>query len=162
MSVHPTATGDHSLLERAVRLASEAAGNGGGPFGAVVAKAGEIVAEGVNCVTGAQDPTAHAEIQAIRAACIRLGAHSLEGCRLYASCEPCPMCLSACFWARLDRVVFAATRDQAAAAGFDDLVIYEEVCTPNGRLGTVLRQVTVAESSAPFDVWHRNPDHLPY
>src|SRR5690606_1587565 len=98
----------------------------GGPFGALVVRAGEVLATGENRVLSSHDPTAHAEIVALRAAALRAGTHELRGATLYASCEPCPMCLAAAWWARVDRVIFAATREDAAAAGFDDAAIYTE------------------------------------
>ena len=115
------------LIERAIRLSVENVAQGGGPFGAVVARGGEIVAEGVNRVTALNDPTAHAEVQAIRLAAQRLRRFDLSDCELYASCEPCPMCLGAIYWARLSRLYYAATQHDAAAAGFDDALIYREM-----------------------------------
>lgn len=116
-------------LRRAIEVAARGVDDGhGGPFGAVVVRAGQVVGEGCNQVTGSLDPTAHAEIVAIRAACQTLGSFSLAGSELYSSCEPCPMCLSAIYWARLDRLHFAATRADAAEIGFDDELLYAEVC----------------------------------
>ncbi len=113
---------------RAIRLAQKAIdSNVGGPFGAVIVKNGEIVGEGCNRVTSTNDPTAHAEVVAIRNACENLASHQLENCILYASCEPCPMCLGAIYWARPARVFYAATREDAANVGFDDQFIYEEI-----------------------------------
>ena len=115
-------------MAEAIRLSLEKMRQGlGGPFGAIIVKDGEIIARGSNQVTSANDPTAHAEVVAIREACRRLGTFLLSGCELYTSCEPCPMCLSACYWARLDRVFFAATRQDAAEAGFDDDFLYREL-----------------------------------
>lgn len=114
-------------MDEAVRIAVQNVGEGGGPFGAVIVKDGQIVARGVNRVTVNLDPTAHAEVQAIRAACRALGSFSLEGCVLYTSCEPCPMCLSAVYWARIDRIFYACTRDDAERAGFSDRLIYDEL-----------------------------------
>lgn len=116
---------DH--LQRAIDLAVANVTDGGGPFGAVLVAPSEQVFEGVNRVTAVPDPTAHAEVQAIRAAAVGLGTHDLTGCVLYASCEPCPMCLGAALWARVSRVVFAADRHDAAAAGFDDAAFYDEI-----------------------------------
>src|SRR5215471_21434342 len=119
------------LMRRAVALSAEKMRAGlGGPFGCVIARNGEIIAEGSNHVTSANDPTAHAEVVAIREACRKLGTFSLEGCELYTSCEPCPMCLGAIYWARLDRVYYANTRVDAAAIGFDDAAIYREFGKP--------------------------------
>ena len=119
---------DRRYLERAIELAGEGMIKGlGGPFGAVVVKGNQIVAEGQNQVTSAFDPTAHAEVVAIRRACQALGGFSLAGCQIYSSCEPCPMCLAAIYWARLDRLYFAASRNDAAAIGFDDEFLYLEL-----------------------------------
>lgn len=119
---------DADLMRRAIELARRSMqSEAGGPFGAVVARDGEIIGEGWNRVTSSNDPTAHAEITAIREACSKTGSFQLEGCVIYASCEPCPMCLGAIYWARPERLVFAATREDAAAAGFDDDFIYGEL-----------------------------------
>jgi len=119
-----------ALLARAIALSVENVARGGGPFGAVVARNGEIIAEGQNAVTLTHDPTAHAEVVVIRAACARLQTFTLAGCVLYTSCEPCPMCLAAAYWARLDAIHFAATQDDAARAGFDDAFLYNELRLP--------------------------------
>ncbi|NLH50571.1 MAG: nucleoside deaminase [Myxococcales bacterium] len=151
------------LLQRSVDLAREKMLAGeGGPFGAVIARQGEIIAEGWNRVTSANDPTAHAEIMAIRLACEKLGSFSLAGCEIYASCEPCPMCLAAIYWARLERVTFAATREQAARVGFDDARLYREL-----RLPLELREVAMAHLSLPaadavFELWENKTDKIPY
>jgi tRNA(Arg) A34 adenosine deaminase TadA len=119
---------DRRYLERAIELAESGMASGrGGPFGALVVRGDEVLAEGCNQVTTAHDPTAHAEVVAIRAACQLLGSFSLAGCQIYASCEPCPMCLAAIYWARLDRLYFAASRSDAAAIGFDDERFYLEL-----------------------------------
>lgn len=118
----------HKYLERAIELAQQGMERGlGGPFGAVVVRDDQILAEGCNQVTTALDPSAHAEVVAIRAACQRLGSFSLAGCQIYSSCEPCPMCLAAIYWARLDGLYFAASRQDAAAIGFDDEFLYLEL-----------------------------------
>ncbi len=115
-------------LQRAIELAGIGMAQGhGGPFGALVVRGDEVLAEGFNQVTGSHDPTAHAEVGAIRAACKALGTFSLSGCEIYSSCEPCPMCLSAIYWARLDKLYFAATRSDAAEIGFDDAFLYTEI-----------------------------------
>ena len=118
---------DKKLTKKAIRLAEENVANGGGPFGAVVVTANGNEYDGANRVTALNDPTAHAEIQAIRAAAAKEG-FDLSGSTLYASCQPCPMCLTAALWARIDRIVYAATQDDAAAAGFDDSVFYTQLC----------------------------------
>ena len=115
-------------IERALELAFiSVRDHGGGPFGAVIVKDGEIVGEGMNCVTSCQDPTAHAEIVAIREACRTLNSHQLKGCIIYSSCEPCPMCLGAIYWARPEALYFAASKDDASDVGFDDAFIYDEI-----------------------------------
>jgi tRNA(Arg) A34 adenosine deaminase TadA len=154
---------DETFLREAIRLAHDRAAAGfGGPFGAVVVRGGRIVARGWNRVTAANDPTAHAEVVAIRRACSRLRSFSLTGCTLYASCEPCPMCLGAAYWARIDRLVFAAGRLDAAAAGFDDAFIYDEL--PLGPLERSLpsTQLLRDEAIGVFDAWLANPDRIPY
>lgn len=122
---------DEYFMLRAISLAQNGIdSNAGGPFGAVVVKNGEIIGEGFNCVTSTNDPTAHAEVVAIRQACKNLGSFQLNGCILYTSCEPCPMCLGAIYWARPDKIFFACTRQDAAHIGFDDHFIYEEIERP--------------------------------
>jgi guanine deaminase len=150
-------------LRRALKLASENAGSGlGGPFGAVIAAGDEIVAEGVNRVTSELDPTAHAEVCSIREACRKLGRFSLQGCTLYSSCEPCPMCLGAIYWARLDALYFAASREDAARAGFDDSFLYEQI--PLGvherKLPTL--RLLQDEGTQAFALWLRQPGRMPY
>ena len=135
---------------------------GGGPFGALVVKGDTIIASGVNRVTAANDPTAHAEIVAIRAACRTLATFQLTGCEIYASCEPCPMCLGAIYWARAARVYFAATRADAAAAGFDDSLIYEELQLPFSRRRIPTVQLMSAEAQQAFAEWKARPDRTPY
>ncbi len=150
MSSHPT---DEPWLARAIDLAVANVAEGGGPFGAVVVRDGELVAEGQNRVTRDLDPTAHAEVQAIRAAGRALGDFSLAGCVLYASCEPCPLCVSASLWARLDRVVFAADRDDAARGGFDDRAFYELFAQDRATWPTLVERGPVERAVAPFDAW---------
>lgn len=153
---------DKQLLRRAIALSVENVAAGGGPFGAVVARGGEIVAEGVNRVTTLHDPTAHAEVQAIRAAAARLGTFDLSGCTIYSSCEPCPMCLSAIYWARLDRLVYAGTKEDAACAGFDDAFIYRELALPpSGRRLRSSEQLN-DEAVAAFDAWRKKTDKVEY
>src|SRR5262245_29961376 len=119
------------FLREAIRLSiDKMQANEGGPFGAVIVRDGQIIGRGWNRVTSTNDPTAHAEIVAIRDACSRLKTFSLAGCEIYSSCEPCPLCLAAIFWARLDRIFYAATCEDAAAAGFDDGILYRELALP--------------------------------
>jgi tRNA(Arg) A34 adenosine deaminase TadA len=152
-----------SFLGRAIALSREHMQAGaGGPFGAVVAGPDGIVGEGWNRVTSTNDPTAHAEVVAIRDACKRLGRFDLRGYVLYSSCEPCPMCFAAAWWARVDRVVYANTRDDAAAIGFDDAAIYDEVkVAPNGT-GLVCEHVPSPAARAVFDDWLKKADRVPY
>ena len=151
-----------ALLERAIALGVANVARGGGPFGAVVAAGERIVAEGANRVTASCDPTAHAEIVAIREAGRALGRFSLAGLTLYASCEPCPMCLAACYWARLDRVVFAADRFDAQEAGFDDAHIYAELAKPAEARALPLVRRAVADRLAPFTAWREAAARTPY
>lgn len=144
---------DVEFLDRAVELAVENVGDGGGPFGAVLVRDGVVLATGQNRVTRDNDPTAHAEVQAIRAACAALGTFSLAGATLYSSCEPCPMCMASALWARVDRVVFAADRDDAARGGFDDRAFYEVFATPREQWDVVVEQQRDDRSPAPFDAW---------
>jgi guanine deaminase len=141
-------------MKRAVELAVENVRTGkGGPFGALVVKDGRLLASGTNLVTATNDPTAHAEIVAIRAACELLGAFQLTGCDIYTSCEPCPMCLSAMYWARPDRFYYAASREDAARGGFDDAFIYEEVTLPPERRAIAGVQIRLEENWHPFQEW---------
>lgn len=154
---------DDDLLRRAIHLASaHSAGGDNGPFGSVVAREGEIVGEGWNRVVELRDPTAHAEVMAIRDACDRLGTHDLAGCVLYTSCEPCPLCLAAAYWARIERVVYAASRSDAAAAGFDDEHIYEEIARPWEARRVPGEQRLGAEGRAVLEAWLRNSRRIPY
>ena len=150
-------------MRRAIELATLGVrGNCGGPFGAVVVKDGLIIAEGENRVTSSGDPTAHAEVVAIRAACAKLGTFSLEGFEIYASCEPCPMCLGAIEWARLDRLHYAATRHDAACAGFDDERLYVELAKAPAERKLPTCRLLEEESSAPFDAWTAKEDRTAY
>ncbi|MGB8495543.1 MAG: nucleoside deaminase [Candidatus Acidiferrum sp.] len=151
------------FLQRAIALAIENVNSGpGGPFAALIVKDGKIIAEGVNRVTSGNDPTAHAEIEAIRQACRVIGDFQLSGCDLYASCEPCPMCFGAIYWARPDRVFYAATAADAAAAGFDDAFIYEELRRPPGTRRLPVTQLLDPEALRPFQVWLSSSSKKPY
>ncbi len=150
------------LLRRAIALAVESAGTDGGPFGAVVARGDVEVSIGTNRVTASGDPTAHAEIVAIRRAAEALGTHDLSGCLLYTSTEPCPMCLAAAWWARVDAIVFAADRHAAARAGFDDAAIYAEVAAEHHARTIPCSQHLPDEGEAPFAAWAANPTRHPY
>lgn len=150
------------LLRHAVRLAVRNVAQGGGPFGAVVAREGEIVAEGVNRVTATHDPTAHAEVRAIREAARKLGTFNLSGCTIYSSCEPCPMCLGAVYWARLDRLYYAAGKDDAARAGFDDAFIYRELALAPVSRSLPTEALPLPEAQAAFEAWAARADKTVY
>ncbi|HEX3647657.1 MAG TPA: nucleoside deaminase [Pseudonocardiaceae bacterium] len=158
MLIEPTDT----WLAHAVRLAADNVTAGGGPFGAAIVRGDQLVATGVNQVTPTLDPTAHAEIVAIRAACRALGDFRLTGCVLVSSCEPCPLCLSAALWARLDRVVYAADRDDAAEAGFDDRAFYELFEQPRTSWPLPVAQLSTADRTRPFAAWLARTDRVRY
>jgi guanine deaminase len=150
-------------IRQAIALATENVSLGrGGPFGAIVVKENRLIATGVNRVTATNDPTAHAEIMAIRAACSELATFQLQGCELYLSCEPCPMCLGAIYWARPSFYCFASTRLDAAAAGFDDALIYNEIALAPERRTIPGSAIQVPESSQPFIEWLRSSHKLAY
>jgi guanine deaminase len=153
---------DSYWLEHAVELAARNVAAGGGPFGAIVVAGGEIVGTGVNRVTRDNDPTAHAEVVAIRDACRQRGDFKLDGSVLYTSCEPCPLCLSAALWARLDRVSYAADRYDAARGGFDDLAFYELFATERDLWPTRVEGLAVDSATRPFDEWLANTARVPY
>ena len=156
-------TVDKDMLGRAIALAEEHSRTGTcGPFGAVVALRGDIVGEGWNCVVSRCDPTAHAEVVAIRKACQTLNTHILADCVLYASCEPCPMCLASIYWARLSRVFYAATREDAAAAGFDDAFLDKEVALPVAERKIPFSRALTAQGRAVLSGWSHNPGRRMY
>ena len=134
----------------------------GGPFGAVVVKDGQIIARGFNQVTSTNDPTCHAEVDAIRKACQTLGSHQLDGCDLYTSCEPCPMCLGAIYWARPARVFYANTKADAAAIGFDDQFIYDEIEKPLDQRSLPMQQFLRDEAQVSFQAWTDKQDRTDY
>jgi guanine deaminase len=150
------------FIQQTIQMAVENVARGGGPFAALVVKNGEVIASGCNQVTRTNDPTAHAEVVAIRDACRALGAFQLTGCDIYCSCEPCPMCLGAIFWARPDRVYFAATHADAAAAGFDDTFIYEQIAVPHSERSIPMIQLVDATSARPFEAWVSKPERQEY
>ncbi|HVN05045.1 MAG TPA: nucleoside deaminase [Bryobacteraceae bacterium] len=151
-----------ALLAQVIDMAVDNARSGrGGPFAALVVKGGVVIASGVNIVTASNDPTAHAEIVAIRAACRELGTFQLAGCDLYASCEPCPMCLGAIYWARAARIFCAATRADAAAAGFDDSFIYSELTAPQGARRIPAICLLREQAGRAFEAWRQSP-HVAY
>jgi guanine deaminase len=151
------------FMARAIELSIENVRAGrGGPFAAVIVKSGEIVAEGANAVTSGNDPTAHAEIMAIREACRKLGTFELEDCEMYATCEPCPMCLGAIYWARLVRVYFAALSADASQAGFDDSFIYGEIARPREERKIPMIPLMREEALAAFRAWEAKSDKIRY
>jgi len=151
-----------AFLKQAIQMATENVRRGGGPFAALVVREGAIIATGCNQVTRTNDPTAHAEVVAIREACRVLGDFQLTGCDLYSSCEPCPMCLGAIFWARPERVFFAATHTDAAAAGFDDTFIYEQIALPHSERSIPMVHVIDPQSALPFEEWVSHPHKAEY
>lgn len=151
-----------TFMRRAIALAVENVKNGGGPFGAVITRGDEIIAEGVNRVTAQHDPTAHAEVQAIRKAAERLQTFDLAGCDIYSSCEPCPMCLGAIYWAHLDHLYFAGTKNDAAAVGFDDAFIYKELPLPIHERKLPTEEMMHNEALAPFKAWNEKDDKVEY
>lgn len=157
------ATANPEFLRRAIALATENVTSGkGGPFGAVIVRDGTIVGEGANTVTATHDPTAHAEVNAIRVAAKSLGTFTLAGCELYTSCEPCPMCLAACYWARLDAVYYGARAADAARAGFDDAFLYDELRKDHAARSLPSTQLLGDEAWASFAAWLAAPDKVEY
>ncbi|MBT0772693.1 nucleoside deaminase [Kineosporia sp. J2-2] len=154
--------GEREWLDQAVALAAQNVSDGGGPFGALVVHKNELVATGTNQVTPTLDPTAHAEVVAIRAACRELGTFKLDGCLLVSSCEPCPMCFASAMWARVDRIVYAADRNDAADAGFDDRAFYEVFQNEPAQWPLTLEQVPVKQATLPFEQWNGKADRTDY
>lgn len=151
------------FMRAAIALAEKNVADGtGGPFGAVIVRDGEIIGEGTNQVTSSNDPTAHAEVVAIRNACQKLGTFSLEGCEVYTSCEPCPMCLSAIYWARLDRIFYGNTKADAAEIDFDDAFLYDEIPLPIAERSIPTAQMLHEESIKAFQAWAVSEDKIPY
>ncbi|MNI20479.1 Guanine deaminase [compost metagenome] len=134
----------------------------GGPFGAIVVKEGKVIGTGRNMVTSLNDPTAHAEVQAIREACRHLNGFQLKGCTIYTSCEPCPMCIGAIYWARPDAVYFASTKEDAARIGFDDQFIYEQIELPMDRRSIPMKQIKTSKYLVPFDAWRESINKVEY
>jgi len=150
------------FIRQAIELALANVGRDGGPFGALIVKDDIVIATGANQVTRTNDPTAHAEVVAIREACRVLGSFQLSGCDLYTSCEPCPMCLGAIFWARPARVFFAARHDDAAAAGFDDSFIYRQIQVPHAQRSIPMIRVADELATRPFEQWTGRPGKTVY
>ena len=154
---------DRTFLLRAVDLSrTRMLANAGGPFGALVVREGKVLAEGWNEVTSSNDPTAHAEVRAIRKACEAVSSFQLQGATLYSSCEPCPMCLAAAYWARVGRIVFAADRVDAAKVGFDDAYLYDEIPTPVAARALPTLHLPLQEAVDVFAAWHAKPDRVDY
>lgn len=150
------------LMRTAIELSVKNVAEGGGPFGAVIARDGEIVATGVNRVTDDHDPTAHAEVSAIRAACRKLGTFDLSGCEIYTSCEPCPMCLGAIYWAHLDRMYYGNDKHDAAGIGFDDAFIYEEIALKPEDRRLASSRLLPQEAIKAFEAWSLKEDKVEY
>ena len=154
---------ENNLMERAAALAlAKMRANQGGPFGAVIVRDGEVIAEGWNQVTSANDPTAHAEVTAIRNACAKLKAFSLDGCDIYTNCEPCPMCLGAIYWARIKRIYYSNTRSDAAKIGFDDDFIYREINISLAERSIPSVRVANTTAELAFSEWATKPDKQRY
>ena len=150
------------LMRKAIVLAEENVANGGGPFGAVITRNGEIIATGVNRVTAEHDPTAHAEVSAIRAACKKLGTFDLSGCEIYTSCEPCPMCLGAIYWAHIDKMYYGNDKADAKRIGFDDSFIYEEIALSPESRRLSSERILKDEAAKAFDMWMKKDDKIEY
>ena len=152
----------NEFMREAIELSVKNIDNDGGPFGAVVVKDGEVVARGVNRVTASIDPTAHAEVSAIREAAKKLGTFDLSGCEIYSSCEPCPMCLSAIYWAGIRKIYFANTREDAKRIGFDDSFIYDQIPLAPSRRTVPSEEMMRAEALQAFRLWERKEDKVEY
>lgn len=159
---HPVDKNDHIFLARAIQLARDNVATGGGPFGAVAVKDGEIIAESANQVIKIPDPTAHAEIQAIRLASLKLQTFDLTGTTLYSSCEPCPMCLGAVYWSRISRVVYASNRYDAEKAGFRDASLYGEIARDPGQRGIPFDHIELPGGGSEFSDWTNSDIKLNY
>ncbi len=153
---------EEKFMRHAIELSKKSVENGGGPFGAVIVKDGEIIAEASNSVTHDNDPTAHAEVNAIRQASKKLNTFDLSGAEIYTSCEPCPMCLGAIYWARLDKIYFANTKDDAKSIGFDDSFIYEEIEKPYHQRKIPTIQILREEALEAFKMWQEKEDKIEY
>ena len=150
------------FMREAIELSKKNVENGGGPFGAVIVKDGKIVGKGVNNVVTHTDPTAHAEVMAIRDAAANLGTYDLSGCTIYTSCEPCPMCLGAVYWAHLSKMYYGNTKEDAAKVGFDDAFIYKEMELPIDKRSVPAERILGEEAYKAFQMWDENPDKIKY
>ena len=153
---------DRGFMQKAIDLSIENVAKGGGPFGAVIVRNGEIIATGTNRVTANNDPTAHAEVSAIREACAKEQNFKLEGCTCYTSCEPCPMCLSALYWAGVERIVYGNTKEDAKAINFDDSFIYDEIAKPYAQRAIPIHNLMREEALAGFRAWTAKEDKIEY
>ena len=152
----------NKFMLRAIELSISSANGTGGPFGCVIVKDDKIIAEGSNKVTFSNDPTAHAEIVAIREACKKLNTFNLSSCDLYASCEPCPMCLSAIYWSHIDSIFYANTREDAKKINFDDSLIYSEISKKNEDRKIPIKQILRDEALKAFEIWDKKTDKIEY
>ena len=153
---------DREFMQQAIELSKENVLNGGGPFGAVIERDGEVIATGTNRVTANNDPTAHAEVNAIRSACAKEGTFKLEGCTCYTSCEPCPMCLAALYWAGVERIFYGNTKDDAKAINFDDSFIYDEIAKPYAKRAIPIINIMREEAISAFKMWEKSEDKVEY
>ena len=153
---------NNKFMERAIELSIESINNNGGPFSSVIIKEGKIIAEGSNKVTSTNDPTAHGEIVAIRQACKKLNDFNLKGCELYSTCEPCPMCLSAIYWAHIDKIYYANTRNDAQKIDFDDSLIYSELLKNVKKRKIPMVQTMRDEALKAFELWNKKTDKVKY
>ncbi|MCQ2131842.1 MAG: nucleoside deaminase [Bacteroidaceae bacterium] len=152
----------NDFMKKAVDLAVENVNNGGGPFGAVIVRDGKIIATGVNRVTPNNDPTAHAEVSAIRAACEKLGTFQLDGCEIYSSCEPCPMCLGAIYWAHIERLYYGCNQRDADEIGFSDEFIYKELALPSSERQLKTEELLPDDARRAFEAWKNKEDKVEY
>jgi len=152
----------NNFMQRAIELSINSVNTAGGPFGCIIVKENKIIAEGSNKVTSSNDPTAHAEIVAIRDACKKLNTINLSGCDLYASCEPCPMCLSAIYWSHVDNIFYANTREDAKKINFDDSLIYSEISKKNEDRKIPIKQILRDEALKAFEIWNKKTDKIEY
>ena len=153
---------DREFMQQAIELSKENVLNGGGPFGAVIVRDGEVIATGTNRVTANNDPTAHAEVNAIRSACAKEGTFKLKGCTCYTSCEPCPMCLAALYWAGVERIFYGNTKDDAKAINFDDSFIYDEIAKPYAKRAIPIINIMREEAISAFKMWEKSEDKVEY
>lgn len=151
---------DEKFMQQAIDLSIENVANGGGPFGAVIVRDGEVIATGTNRVTATCDPTAHAEVSAIRAACAKLGDFKLAGCTIYSSCEPCPMCLSALYWAGVERIFYGNTKEDAKAINFDDSFIYDQIALDYSERSIPCINIMREQALAGFKAWSDKEDKV--